>query len=175
MKEFYSQMKGSDEDFTNEELDEIFKDDPVFQEAQRRLAAMSVRDLLCSIPGSTDISDRANPPCPIVGADTTDEQREIFNRARKAVHASLHPEKAKQEDPPQATRARPVVSAHVKADATSKSEKINQQNQQQSIEHHFTSRYRGPQLSKKPTKEDVMALIMRTHSLGHEPRRTTSE
>lgn len=45
--------------FTNEELDEMFKDDPTFQEAKRRLAAMQVRDVLGEGSGTASSQTKA--------------------------------------------------------------------------------------------------------------------
>ena len=69
----------NDHEYTNAELDEIFKDDPNFQEAKRRLAAMDARDAVKRIYG--DASTEQYP------ANATDEQKKIICAAREAAAA----------------------------------------------------------------------------------------
>ena len=69
----------SDKVFTKAEFDEFFKDDPAFQEAKRRLAAIEVRRLLHGDSKSDDTLQG--------------EQKDLADSARRAVHSVLYPEK----------------------------------------------------------------------------------
>ena len=69
----------SERENSNAELDEIFKDDPNFQETKRRLAAMEARDIVNRIYGNA--STEQYP------ANATDEQKKIIRAAREAAAA----------------------------------------------------------------------------------------
>jgi len=201
-----------DGDYTHEELDEIFKDDPVFQEAKMRLATMEVRRLLGKDSGSKAEEQYPADATPDQvqqiraarravklylsaedeesqrGSDATPEQVQQIRAARRAVklylsvkdgesqqdsdarravHATIHPEREKQENPQQANRVESVALAQVKADAAPKNAKINHQSQQVTAADYFPARFfSGPKLSKKPTKEAFQANMMWLFSRG---------
>jgi hypothetical protein len=82
-------------EYTNAELDEIFKNDPVWKETKRTLARMDVRKVLDKdIRGSTDPcrSIHSGDTMNAAKAKEATERIEKMNSARAVVRAILHPQ-----------------------------------------------------------------------------------
>ena len=144
----------TEKEFTQAELDIIFKDDPVYQEVQRKLASMRVRDLLGSSSAHTYTPATSAAPA----------QRDLYEQARAQVRRLLHPEEYRSENQQQPA-AVAVSAAAQRQDQTAISSPTVQEAQtrrhvhQQASSIYTASRYSSePHLGRKPVAGDTVVF-----------------